>query len=500
MRDFRERIVPPIQLSCPSALALLFGLAGIGFFFLPVSLLTEIGKGISPKGSLLEKTVLLFRLLKVAIPVFSAACLMWALSPDQLRSQVLSRLQSASRSIWILPAILVLALVVRLAWVFVFPTRPYADSEWYFRTASELATGHGFVYDVESHKPLAAWPVGYPLFLSLLFRVTGPSEQVAILANLALSVLCVALTYFIALHLFDHFVAALSALVLALLPGMVVYCSLICTDLLFVTLVTACFGIVVHTARTRTFKSPLAAGIINGFSALVRPTGLALLPIWAAIRWLALRKKLCLIRWILVASLGAASVVSPWTLRNYIRFGEIILVSTNGGANFWIGNNPRASGDFMWPRDETNPLQPLVGRELELNRKGYELGFEFICQNPLQALRLLPAKVFYLYNSNDFGLHWNRLSALSSSQFGTGVMAFALTNLVYVLVAILALVGVTRLLRQRPQGLLTYSGLVLAAYWTIVHLPYFGQDRFALPLLPVLSMYAAVGLATIIES
>jgi 4-amino-4-deoxy-L-arabinose transferase-like glycosyltransferase len=473
-------------------------MAGVGLLFVPLPLLTEIGECISPTGSVQEKTVLLFRLLKRAIPLFSTACLICALSPEQLRSRVLSRLQRASRGTWVLPVILVVALAVRLAWVVVFPTRPYADSEWYFRTASELAAGYGFVYDVESLKPLAAWPIGYPFFLSLLFRLTGPSEQVAIAANLALSVLCVALTYFVALRVFDRFVAAISALIVAMLPGMIVYCSLICTDLLFMTLVTVCFGIVVHGTEARTPRNALAVGIVNGLSALVRPTGLTLLPVWAAIRWLAFRKKLPLHRWILIASLGTAAVVSPWTLRNYIRFGEIILVSTNGGANFWIGNNPGAFGGFMWPRDDSNPLHPLIGRELELNRKGYELGLEFIGQNPLRALRLLPAKVFYLYNSNDFGLVWNRLSAVSPSLFGTGTMAFALTNLAYVFAAILAIVGVVRLLRRRPKELLAYGGVVLATYWTMVHLPYFGQDRFALPLLPVLALYAAVGVAAII--
>jgi hypothetical protein len=154
----------------------------------------------------------------------------------------------------------------------------------------------------------------------------------------------------------------------------------------------------------------------------------------------------------------------------------------------------------MWPRDETNPLQPLIGSELEINRKGYELGFEFIRQNPLRALKLLPAKVFYLFNSNDFGLHWNKLSALRPSQFGSGTLAFALVNLVYVIVSFLAIIGVVHLLRKQNKDFLTFSGVLLATYWTIVHLPYFGQDRFALPLLPVLAMYAAVGVVTIIES
>lgn len=475
-------------------------LAGVGLVLVPTSLLVQAGRGISPTGSVQEKTVILFDLLKVAIPLFSFGYLTYdTLCPEYLKSRLLLRLHRVSGSCWVLPIILAISFVVRLAWVLVFPTHPYADSEWYFRTGSELAAGYGFVYDLESSKPLAAWPIGYPLFLSLLFQVTGPSQNVAIAANVALSVLCVALMYFVSVRIFNRLIAVVSSSILALLPGMVVYCSLVSTDLLFMTLVTACFCIAVYGTETRRSINALAVGLVSGLATLVRQTGLALFPVWGFVRWFGQRKGSSLGSWILVASLGTAAAVLPWTVRNYIHFGELILVSSNGGSNFWIGNNPRAFGGFMWPKDETNPLEALIGDELQVNSKGYELGFQFIRENPLRALRLLPAKVFYMYNSNDFGLHWNRLSALNRFQFGTGPLAFALANLVYVIVATLAIFGVVRLLRKRPGGLLAFSGMLMAAQWTIVHLPYFGQDRFALPLLPVLAMYAAVGLVSIIE-
>jgi len=395
-----------------------------------------------------------------------------------------------------------MSFVVRLAWIAIFPTRLYADSEWYFRNASELASGYGFVYGLESHKPLAAWPIGYPAFLSLLFMITGPSAVVAKLANAVLSVLCVALTYFLALRIFNHRIAVLSAFLLAMFPGMIVYSSLVSTDLLFMTLTTLCFTMSLgglHLSQTKRFRGALVTGTVNGALCLVRATGLSLLPIWVVIRWLANRETSSIWRWLLGASLGTVVVVFPWTLRNYIYFGKFIPVSTNGGLNFWMGNNPSAYGGYMFPKDETNPLYPLTGNELEIDRKGYELGFQFIRQNPLRALKLLPAKVFYLYNSNDFGLHWNKLSALAPQQPGSGALAFALVNLIYVIISILALTGIISLLLLKTKNPLQYSGGLFSIYWTIIHLPYFGQDRFVLPLLPVLVMYAALGGVTIME-
>src|SRR5258708_39123503 len=39
-----------------------------------------------------------------------------------------------------------------------------------------------------------------------------------------------------------------------------------------------------------------------------------------------------------------ASVVAPWTLRNYRELGEFVLVSTNGGVVLYSANNPYTDG------------------------------------------------------------------------------------------------------------------------------------------------------------
>ena len=153
----------------------------------------------------------------------------------------------------------------------------------------------------------------------------------------------------------------------------------------------------------------------------------------------------------------------------------------------------------MFPRDDSNPLIPLIGDDLAVDKMGYEAGLRFIRANPLMALLLIPAKLFYLFNSNDFGVHWNRLSAVSLNQAGTGAMAFALTDLVYVIDAILALIGVaSAVLNQRTKSS-SWSMIFFGAYWTTIHLPYFGQDRFVLPLLPILVIFAARGVQTLIR-
>ncbi len=483
--------------------------AGFLPLLIPLPVWIDFGLRISPSGDLQPKTVLLFQLLRVVATLPAVVGVAWLLIPQRWRLAVVMWLRRAADWRWMLLAILGVAIAVRVAWLLYFPAQPYADSEWYFRTAAQLAAGHGYVWDLESRRPLVGWPVGYPALLAGFFVVTEPSVALAQVLNVLFSIACVALTYAIADRLFGRTVAMLTGLVLAFFPGMVVYTSLVSTDLLFMLLTTATYTMVLRPVAPRRRRANavdgLLAGILVGMSALVRATGMTLMPLWGLVRWMVTGSFARSVRWTLAMAVAAILVVLPWTIRNYVHFQKIIPVSTNGGVNFWIGNNPWARGDFMWPRDEAyNPLLPLMGNEPAIDAEGYRLGLEYLQQtareDPAHLARLYFNKALYMFNSFDFGLGWNKLSAVIPDHPGVGVEAFAVTNLVYWLGAGFALFGLLALMiRWRDTHADQWSGVLLAAYWFGVHLPFFGQDRFMLSLLPVYAIYAAVGLVVFLD-
>jgi hypothetical protein len=80
----------------------------------------------------------------------------------------------------------------------------------------------------------------------------------------------------------------------------------------------------------------LASGIAIALAALVRPTGLLCIPLFALFAVMRSRRLLPAV----MVVLGALAALGPWTVRNYVRFGEWIAVNDAAGFNLWRGTHP----------------------------------------------------------------------------------------------------------------------------------------------------------------
>jgi hypothetical protein len=96
-------------------------------------------------------------------------------------------------------------------------------------------------------------------------------------------------------------------------------------------------------------KGPLAAiivGLSTGILALVQPV---VLGIFGIIGLLLLGKVLLTRNWpraLMLVLAGAAVIITltPWTIRNYQVHGRLLLMKDSFGKEFWMGNNPHATG------------------------------------------------------------------------------------------------------------------------------------------------------------
>jgi Tfp pilus assembly protein PilF len=247
----------------------------------------------------------------------------------------------------------------------------------------------------------------------------------------------------------------------------------------------------------------LLASVVWGLSALTRPNVLVLAPgllIWI---WIGRRLGARPLRAVpagLVLLAGAAVVILPVTLRNRIIGGEWVLIATNGGVNFYIGNNPQADGeaaivpgtrrDWQGGYQDTHRIPELeLGRrltEVQVSDYWYRQALAWIGAEPGAWLHLTFHKL---------RLFWSPLEVPNNQPiwfFARLSPASGLYWIGFPVVACLGLAGLCLLGREWRRWLLLVLFLVL--YMATV-VAFFCPGRYRLPVVPVLILLAANGLA-----
>ncbi|MBV8519339.1 MAG: glycosyltransferase family 39 protein [Acidobacteria bacterium] len=265
-------------------------------------------------------------------------------------------------------------------------------------------------------------PVAYfvsPLYLYFL-KLTGASVAVAPLIQILLGSIGVVLLFDTARRWFGLRAAFLSAL-LIVLTGVVTFDeieilqSALDPFLVALMLWTLTVALQSDAAQQReTLLRFAAAGAATGLFVLNRPNALI---------WLAASGLLLLLskRWRQAAAFaaGCALLLAPVVLRNYVVAHELVLVSSHGGLNFYIGNNEEADGTYHAVRgirptiagqsvDAARVATAAVGHPLtagEVSRWFYGEAFRWIREHPLDALRLFALKLAYTIHETDLALN-----------------------------------------------------------------------------------------------
>lgn len=404
---------------------------------------------------------------------------------------LIGKISAASERRW-LSALGLVSLVPRVVSALVLSTVPMGDFSWYDDRAAELAAGLGYQHN---GAPTSFWPPGYPFVLSLVYRLFGHSWLAGMLLNALLGTLICVLTYLIAKRVVGLTRARVAGLLVALFPSQILFTNLLGTEILFTVLLLLVIYLLLRRPVAR--QDYLYVGLIGatvGLAALVK-TLVLFLPVVLFIWWLiaGVRLKPATSR-LTVAFVCCFAVITPWTVRNLVRMEAPVLLSTSGGPNLWIGNNPEATGYFYFPPG--NPLEnpgDFAG-EAERDAEGYRLALEFASQHPLRVLALMPKKVYHLFASDVYAANTatrdlrRAVTPLIRRAMATLSQHYYLTVLGLALVSISVLRGWW----QHPGVLI----VLVIGYWALVHAVFFGSDRFHFPLAPLMCILATHALAT----
>ena len=408
------------------------------------------------------------------------------------------------RSVWLAAGIVWLAaLGARLLYIEQSQASPFfdyplVDAKTYADAAERMAVdGRWDGGDAPFWQP----PL-YPYFLGLLYALDGPGHYLPRLVQAAIGALNCALIYLLGRRLFGPG-PGLAAAAAAALYGPLVFFDAELLPPVLALLFDLLLLLTLPWALTGRPRRMLVPGLCLGLAALAVANILLFLP--AACGWVLWQRRA--LPWPrrlasgLPLLLGAGLAIAPVTLRNYLVGDDLVLISSNGGINFYLGNNP----DY----EQTISIQPgaawrdLVSqprRETGLTRASdqsyyfFARAWDFISTEPGAWAWLMLRKTYLFWHGDEIGrnqdLYYARnFSSLLSLLLWKSTIAFP-----FGIVGPLALVGSGLACRGERRSDIDLLLLYTAIYALSVAL-FFPTARYRLPVVPSLLLFAAFAVA-----
>jgi 4-amino-4-deoxy-L-arabinose transferase-like glycosyltransferase len=385
--------------------------------------------------------------------------------------------------------LIIISIFITLSWSLLLNTPLTYDAHMYNANALSISQGNG--YD-----PNVSWPVGYSLFLSSIYTAVGYSLFAARIANAILYVGIVAGTFYLTKTWFkSRQQAIVAALMLLTYPGFLVFISLTMSEILFTFLLL--MGLTcLQVARSLALEKKavliyLVSGGLFGAATLVRPQVIFVPFIVIVIFFISSHfKRLKYVMFpVVIVYFGIVLILTPWMYHTYTLFDEFVFVSTNGGVNLFIGNNPRADGRNDGSNMPIN-LETYLGYDLSeatdavAHDKLYRnAAVDYAMSHPLDTIRLWPAKLFYLFRDEIAGWLF----------FENGMLklgGMAVSQVLYMAQMLLFMIGIF-LSRKQLRNASMLAPITLILYYVCLSLVFFGESRYKLPIMPFVLMFSS---------
>jgi len=406
------------------------------------------------------------------------------------------------RSRQLLAVVVLAGFVLRVAWVLWASREPqdiFLDPTRYLGYAREIAAGHGMTEPLTS-APTAYYPPGYPWFLGIVTWLTQPFTDepwlVAGLVQALLGAASIGLVASVAKRLAGTTAALLGAVLYALYPNLIFHTGALLGETLYNFLFLAFLALLLSRPWDAAFSTAriLGCGVLLGLAVMVRPISLAVIPI-VALCWLWSRKDYRVtLRFTVVLVIGVVACIVPWTIRNEIRLHALVPISTNTGDNLCIGHADGATGAFQ-PVDACQThfdFKDGIPAELGSDKEKQRIALRGMVDHLDREPWLLWRRTYYMWvrDGDHDGLfavqeyRHNRWMALPTES-----RLIWIADRYYWLVVAAGLVGLVQLTRRKePEAFVLVGSTIMTA---AVPLMFFGDQRFKVPVIPLLIIAAA---------
>jgi tetratricopeptide (TPR) repeat protein len=426
----------------------------------------------------------------------------WEINNHKEGQKIAEDTKSPDKSgFWVACIVFSLALTIRFIYLYESSANPsfripIVDSEVYDETARTFVgnriLGNSFFWQ----------PFFYPFFLSVVYFFRGSSIISAKVIQVLIGALTCALTYRLGEKIFDRRVGIIAGLITAFYGPMFFYES----ELLATGWVT--FWAVVLVLLFLEVKEKdkgylwFLLGLCGALGIITRPEIFLFFLAGCVWLWFRVPRELSLVPRFGAIFAGVILVMAPVGVAAAYATGKFSIISSSGGLNLYIGNNPnycqtltiRPGGD--WDKLIKLPSQHGMGESAwDEDRFFKQRVIEYVKKQPLDFAKGLGRKTLELICSREiprnlniymFG-RWSRLLRLLTWKAGGFGFPFGLIFPLMVL-------GVIYNWRRIPAPMIFFIVLYPLSIIFV-----FVASRYKAPMVPILTIPAAAGLVSVFK-
>jgi 4-amino-4-deoxy-L-arabinose transferase-like glycosyltransferase len=375
----------------------------------------------------------------------------------------------------------------------------------YYSLAKNISHGRGYRFTPDTTLTLMREP-GYPYFLAVLVHEFEDYNRAAVIANLLLTSLTALLIFKLARLLTSiAWVPVVAPILYMLHPGVVVAELRSGVEVPFTFLLLIFLILLRSAVCSNSWSAYMKAGIALGFTTYVRSTallfpaflvvyGLLFHPDWRSILRYAARAALVLA--------CALLVLSPWIVRNYMLVGKFVPTASVQGVAMQVGNylcvHADGKKEFVDLDNEAAEARKKLAAEQGYKFQGdyYQLFYDphdevkfnsFLGAQVVQQYMHSPATFVKCASENVFNF-WFQGKNRSTTMANIAVQSFYL---------ILALAGIFLGFREMHKPTL-WLMLLFVLYTMAVYVPIHAQARYSIPIMPILSILAAISICKLL--
>jgi len=384
---------------------------------------------------------------------------------------------------------------------YLLPTR--GDMHFYDDWAQRILNGQ-----LTDHLAFYGLP-GYAYLLAALYKIVGYGPFIPALLQALLDAGTAVLIYNVSVGIFSgtglrhaQTAGVLAAVGWAFFVPAQTYAVVLMPTAWFVFIFWFILWRIVSRKNAPTKWGALILGLLVGLAATAIATILFLVPL--VIGAILLKPAISThsqfrtrINALVLLFLGAAAGTSPCWVHNCFIAHDRVFLSAHSGINFWIGNNPGAIGYPRFPpglhtgqaamlQDSIDAAESAAGHALprgQVSQYWAAKARNYITSHPVAWLRLLALKLRNLWSA----FQYDDLSIITILR----EQNVTLPGIYFGLVAALALPAIFLVWKT---ALLSRWIAVAIALHVLALLPVFTTERYRLPIVPGLLIFAAFGL------